>query len=102
MLGTFFNAQEEDGEIVEDDEGQEKEEGEWQESDEEEQEAEEEEQDDDEDYSDDDSDRPAKEVQGPKGSVIKVVQHKPRVASTVWARLTNVKSEVNDNPVKER
>lgn len=103
MLGAFFNAQEEDGEIVEDDEGQEKEEGEWQESDEEEQEEEEEEeQDDDEDYSDDDSDKPAKEVQGPKGSVIKVVQHKPRVASTVWARLNNVKSEVNDNSVKDR
>lgn len=93
-----FVAQEEDGEIVEDDEAHEKEEGEWQGSEEEEQEEEEE----DEDYSDEDSDRPAKEVQGPKGSVIKVVQHKPRVASTVWARLNNVKSEVIDNSVKDR
>ncbi|XP_076654182.1 uncharacterized protein LOC143359803 isoform X1 [Halictus rubicundus] len=92
------DSEEEDGEIVEDDKVQEKEEGEWQESDGEEQEEEEEE----EDYSDDDSDGPAKEVQGPKGSVIKVVQHKPRVASTVWARLNNVKSEVTDNSVKDR
>nr|XP_033331228.1 nuclear cap-binding protein subunit 3-like [Megalopta genalis] len=91
------DSEEEDGEIVEDDKVQEKEEGEWQESDEEEREEEE-----DEDYSDDDSDGPAKEVQGPKGSVIKVVQHKPRVQSTVWARLNNVKSEVTDNSVKER
>ncbi|XP_078044522.1 uncharacterized protein LOC144473998 isoform X1 [Augochlora pura] len=92
------DSEEEDGEIVEDEKVQEKEEGEWQESDEEEQEEEEE----DEDYSDNDSDGPAKEVQGPKGSVIKVVQHKPRVQSTVWARLNNVKSEVTDNSVKER
>ncbi|CAK9809977.1 Nuclear cap-binding protein subunit 3 [Anthophora plagiata] len=92
------DSEEEDGEIVEDSENQEKEEGEWQGSDEEERE----EEDEDEDYSDEDSDKPAKEVQGPKGSVIKVVQHKPRVASTVWARLNNVKSEVIDNPVKER
>ncbi|XP_076287449.1 uncharacterized protein LOC143212487 isoform X2 [Lasioglossum baleicum] len=91
-------SEEEDGEIVEDDKVREKEEGEWQESDEEEQEEEAEE----EDYSDDDSDGPAKEVQGPKGSVIKVVQHKPRVASTVWARLNNVKSEVTDSSVKDR
>lgn len=61
----------------------------------------EEEDDENEDYSDD-SDKPAKEVQGPKGSVIKVVQHKPRVASTVWARLNHVKSEVIDNSVKDR
>ncbi|XP_054008092.1 nuclear cap-binding protein subunit 3-like [Hylaeus anthracinus] len=93
------DSEEEDGEIVEDDESQEKEEGEWQGSDEEEEEEEKEEE---EDYSDEDSDRPAKEVQGPKGSVIKVVQHKPRVASTVWARLNHVKSEVIDNSVKDR
>lgn len=93
-------SEEEDGEIIEDNESQEKEEGEWQASDEEEQE-EEEEDDENEDYSDD-SDKPAKEVQGPKGSVIKVVQHKPRVASTVWARLNHVKSEVIDNSVKDR
>ncbi|XP_076627572.1 uncharacterized protein LOC143344889 [Colletes latitarsis] len=92
------DSEEEDGEIVEDDESQEKEEGEWQGSDEDEQE----EKDEDEDYSDEDSDKPAKEVQGPKGSVIKVVQHKPRVASTVWARLNHVKSEVIDNSVKDR
>ncbi|XP_068970064.1 nuclear cap-binding protein subunit 3-like [Bombus flavifrons] len=92
------DSEEEDGEIIEDDESQEKEEGEWQGSDEEEQE----EEDEDEDYSDEDSDKPAKEVQGPKGSVIKVVQHKPRVASTVWARLNNVKSEIVDNSIKDR
>ncbi|XP_024223361.1 nuclear cap-binding protein subunit 3 isoform X2 [Bombus impatiens] len=91
------DSEEEDGEIIEDNESQEKEESEWQGSDEEEQEEEE-----DEDYSDEDSDKPAREVQGPKGSVIKVVQHKPRVASTVWARLNNVKSEVVDNSIKDR
>ena len=91
------DSEEEDGEIVEDDRSQEKEEGEWQPSDEEEQKEEE-----GEDYSDNDSDRPVKEVQGPKGSVIKVVQHKPRLASTVWARLNHVKSEVTDSSVKER
>ncbi|XP_076233299.1 uncharacterized protein LOC143178478 isoform X2 [Calliopsis andreniformis] len=94
------DSEEEDGEIVEEDESQEKEEGEWQGSEEEVQEEEEEEED--EDYSDEDKDRPAKEVQGPKGSVIKVVQHKPRLASTVWARLNNVKSEVTDNSDKDR
>ena len=92
------DSEEEDGEIIEDNESQEKEEGEWQASDVEEHE---EEDDENEDYSDD-SDKPAKEVQGPKGSVIKVVQHKPRVASTVWARLNHVKSEVIDNSVKDR
>lgn len=50
----------------------------------------------------DDSDVPAKEVQGPKGSVIKVVPPKPRIASTVWARLNNVKSEVSDSYLKNR
>lgn len=89
-------SEEEDGEIIEDNESQEKEEGEWQGSDEEREE------DEDEDYSDEDSDKPVKEVQGPKGSVIKVVQHKPRVASTVWARLNNVKSEVIDKSIKNR
>ncbi|XP_050472144.1 nuclear cap-binding protein subunit 3-like [Bombus huntii] len=92
------DSEEEDGEIIEDNESQEKEESEWQGSDGEEQEEENE----DEDYSDEDSDKPAREVQGPKGSVIKVVQHKPRVASTVWARLNNVKSEVVDNSIKDR
>ncbi|XP_076674241.1 uncharacterized protein LOC143372168 [Andrena cerasifolii] len=91
------DSEEEDGEIVDDNASQEKEEGEWQPSDEEEQKDEE-----DEEYSDNDSDRPVKEVQGPKGSVIKVVQHKPRLASTVWARLNHVKSEVTDNSVKDR
>ncbi|KAG6800132.1 nuclear cap-binding protein subunit 3 [Apis mellifera caucasica] len=89
-------SEEEDGEIIEDNGSQEKEEGEWQGSDEEREE------DEDEDYSDEDSDKPIKEVQGPKGSVIKVVQHKPRVASTVWARLNNVKSEVIDKSIKNR
>lgn len=49
-----------------------------------------------------DSDVPAKEVQGPKGSVIKVVPPKPRIASTVWARLNHVKSEVSDSYLKNR
>ena len=41
----------------------------------------------------DDSDVSEKEIQGPKGSVIKVVPRvKPRVASTVWARLNNTKT----------
>ena len=46
--------------------------------------------------SDEDSEVSEKEVRGPKGSVIKVVANKPRVASTVWTRLnhTSVKSEV--------
>lgn len=92
------DSEEEDGEIIEDNETQEKEEGEWQETEEEEQPEEE----DGEEDSAEDSDIPAKEVQGPKGSVIKVVQHKPRLASTVWARLNHVKSEVVDNSVKER
>ncbi|XP_076755137.1 uncharacterized protein LOC143425936 [Xylocopa sonorina] len=93
----LHDSEEEDGEIIEDNESQEKEEGEWQGSEEEERGNNEEE-----DYSDEDSDKPAKEVQGPKGSVIKVVQHKPRLASTVWARLNNIKSEVSDNFVKDR
>lgn len=42
------------------------------------------------------NDVPAREVQNPQGSVIKVVPPKPRIASTVWARL-NVKSEVSNN-----
>lgn len=44
----------------------------------------------------DGSDVSEKVVQGPKGSVIKVVPRvKPRVASTVWARLNNQKSNVD-------
>ncbi|XP_024944567.1 nuclear cap-binding protein subunit 3 isoform X2 [Cephus cinctus] len=83
---------EEEGEIVEERiETDEREEGEW----------EDEEQEEDvevhEDEEDDDSELSEKEIQGPKGSVIKVVQRsKPRVASTVWARLNNVKSEANN------
>ncbi|XP_032689417.1 nuclear cap-binding protein subunit 3-like isoform X2 [Odontomachus brunneus] len=57
---------------------------------------------DEEDSADEDSNIPAKEVQGPKGSVIKVVPPKPRVASTVWARLNHVKSEINDSYLKKR
>lgn len=49
-----------------------------------------------------DSNVPAKEIQGPKGSVIKVVPPKPRVASTVWARLNHTKSETNDRYLKNR
>lgn len=52
--------------------------------------------------SEEDSDVPAKEIQGPKGSVIKVVPPKPRLASTVWARLNHVKSEVSDSYLRNR
>jgi len=44
----------------------------------------------------------AKEIQGPKGSVIKVVPPKPRIASTVWARLNHAKSETSDSYLKSR
>ncbi|XP_024869037.1 nuclear cap-binding protein subunit 3-like isoform X1 [Temnothorax curvispinosus] len=57
---------------------------------------------DEEDSSEEDSDVPAKEIQGPKGSVIKVVPPKPRIASTVWARLNNTKSEASDSYLKKR
>ncbi|KAL6430913.1 hypothetical protein ACFW04_007009 [Cataglyphis niger] len=108
----------------------EKEEGEWQESEEEdnqaeegkkeqkyrqctlteeeEREGEEEEEEEegehkeDEEDSGEDSNVPAKEVQGPKGSVIKVVPPKPRIASTVWARLNHAKNETNDSYLKNR
>ncbi|KYN30410.1 Uncharacterized protein C17orf85 [Trachymyrmex septentrionalis] len=43
-----------------------------------------------------------KEIQGPKGSVIKVVPPKPRIASTVWARLNHAKSEASDSYLKSR
>lgn len=75
------------------------EEGEWQETEEEITEGEEKEEN---EIDSEDSDVEAKEVQGPKGSVIKVVQHKPRVASTVWTRLNNVKSVINSSNSKER
>lgn len=55
-----------------------------------------------EDSDEEDNDVPAKEIQGPKGSVIKVVPPKPRIASTVWARLNQAKSEVNDSYLKKR
>lgn len=104
----------------------EKEEGEWQDSedennqedeneeeqkharvlieeyDEEEREEEGEQKEDEENSDEEDNDVLAKEVQGPKGSVIKVVPPKPRIASTVWARLNNVKSEINDSYLKNR
>ncbi|XP_071557984.1 uncharacterized protein [Temnothorax nylanderi] len=57
---------------------------------------------DEEDSSEEGSDVPAKEIQGPKGSVIKVVPPKPRIASTVWARLNNTKSEASDSYLKKR
>ncbi|KYQ53902.1 Uncharacterized protein C17orf85 like protein [Trachymyrmex zeteki] len=75
----------------------EREEGEWQESEEEDGR---EHNEDEEDSSEEDV--PAKEIQGPKGSVIKVVPPKPRIASTVWARLNHAKSEVSDNYLKNR
>ncbi|XP_015174415.1 PREDICTED: nuclear cap-binding protein subunit 3-like [Polistes dominula] len=94
------DSEEEDGEIVDDIQVEEKEEGEWQDTEEEENtegEGKEENE-----IDSEDSDLEAKEVQGPKGSVIKVVQHKPRVASTVWSRLNSVKSVINSSSLKER
>lgn len=114
--------------IVKEIQSSEKEEGEWQESEdedgheeedkekqrygqrglniEEEREEEEEEEgehkEDEEESGEEDSDMPAKEIQGPKGSVIKVVPPKPRIASTVWARLNHTKSEASDSYVKKR
>ncbi|EFN78768.1 Uncharacterized protein C17orf85-like protein [Harpegnathos saltator] len=49
-----------------------------------------------------DSNVPAKEIQGPKGSVIKVIPPKPRIASTVWTRLNHLKSEINDSYLTNR
>lgn len=77
--------------------GEEREEGE-----EEEEEEEGEHKGDEDDSGEEDSDVPAKEIQGPKGSVIKVVPPKPRIASTVWARLNHAKSEASDNYLKKR
>lgn len=93
------DSEEEEGEIIEDTTVEEKEEGEWQDTDEENTDNEEKEEN---EVESEDSDVAAKEVQGPKGSVIKVVQHKPRVASTVWTRLNNVKSVVNSNNLQDR
>lgn len=84
--------------LMEDDE-EKKEEGQEEEDEEEEKDKNRE---DEEDSADEDSNVPAKEVQGPKGSVIKVVPPKPRVASTVWARLNHIKSEINDSYLKKR
>lgn len=77
--------------------GEEREEGE-----EEENEEEGEHREDEDDSGEDDSDMLAKEIQGPKGSVIKVVPPKPRIASTVWARLNHAKSEASDSYLKKR
>lgn len=121
------------GQIMKEIQSSEREEGEWQESEdedgleeekeeqrqgqrglmnmeEEREEGEEEEEDneegehkeDEEDSGEENSDVPAKEIQGPKGSVIKVVPPKPRIASTVWARLNHAKSEVSDSYLKKR
>lgn len=80
----------------------EEEEKEREEEEEEEGEHKEDEEDDDDDDSDEASNVPAKEIQGPKGSVIKVVPPKPRIASTVWARLNHAKSETSDSYLKNR
>lgn len=69
---------------------------------EEEEEEKDENREDEEDSGEEDSNAPAKEIQGPKGSVIKVVPPKPRVASTVWARLNHIKSEINDSYLENR
>lgn len=77
---------------------EEREEGEEEEGDEEEGEH----KGDEEESDEQDNDVPAKEIQGPKGSVIKVVPPKPRIASTVWARLNHAKSEASDSYLKKR
>ncbi|KAG8042723.1 hypothetical protein G9C98_005363 [Cotesia typhae] len=81
----------EDNEVVTEEDD--KEEGEW----EDEEQAQESEESD-----TDSSDISEKEVQGPKGSVIKVITRpKPRVASTVWARLNNEEKNSSErNEVK--
>ncbi|XP_029159703.1 nuclear cap-binding protein subunit 3-like [Nylanderia fulva] len=93
--------------LVEEEEEREREEEEREREEEEEDEDEEgehkeDEEDDDDDDSDEVSNVPAKEIQGPKGSVIKVVPPKPRIASTVWARLNHTKSETSDSYLKNR
>ncbi|XP_012542993.1 nuclear cap-binding protein subunit 3 isoform X2 [Monomorium pharaonis] len=85
--GSLINIEErEEGEEVEEEDNEE--EGEHRE--------------DEDDSGEEDNDVPAKEIQGPKGSVIKVVPPKPRIASTVWARLNHTKSEVNNSYLKKR
>ncbi|XP_014483696.1 PREDICTED: uncharacterized protein C17orf85-like isoform X2 [Dinoponera quadriceps] len=94
--------------LMEDNKRRKEEEKEEEEEDEEEEEEEEEKgekgehREDEEDSVEEDGNVPAKEVQGPKGSVIKVVPSKPRVASTVWARLNYIRSEINDSYLKNR
>ncbi|XP_033229714.1 glutamic acid-rich protein-like [Belonocnema kinseyi] len=92
--GEILDSENEDQQMVENNEESEEEEDEEENEDEgvEEEDVEEEGEVD----SDHDSEVSKKEVRGPKGSVIKVVTPKPRIASTVWARLNHksVKSEV--------
>ncbi|XP_025988243.1 nuclear cap-binding protein subunit 3 [Solenopsis invicta] len=85
---SLINAQEELEEGEKEEENEEEEEGEHRE--------------DEDDSGEEDGNVPAKEVQGPKGSVIKVVPPKPRIASTVWARLNHAKSETSDSYLKKR
>lgn len=90
--GQCIPVEEEEREMEEEEEEEDEEEGEHKED----------EEDNDDDDSDGASNVPAKEIQGPKGSVIKVVPPKPRIASTVWARLNHAKSETSDNYLKNR
>lgn len=110
--GEWQESEDEDGhEEVEDKEKQrhgqrgliveeEREEGEEVEEDEEEGEHKEDEEDSGEEDSEEDVS--AKEIQGPKGSVIRVVPPRPRIASTVWARLNHGRSKTNDSYLKKR
>lgn len=101
---TLINDDEEKKEEGQQDEGEEEDE-EDEDEEEEEQEREEEKdenREDEEDSAAEDNNMRAKEVQGPKGSVIKVVPPRPRVASTVWARLNHIKSEISDSYLKKR
>lgn len=107
--GEWQESEDEDGHEEEDNEEQShfqrglmNAEEEQEEGEEEEGEEEGEHKEDEEDSGEEDNDVPAKEIQGPKGSVIKVVPPKPRIASTVWARLNHAKSEISDSYLTKR
>ncbi|XP_058795664.1 nuclear cap-binding protein subunit 3-like [Phymastichus coffea] len=104
--------EEEEGEILEESESDGKVEYEDDDDDEEQEQQEEEEEEEEEEVEDirskvqfeeesSDSSLSEKEVRGPKGSVIKVVQRKPKLASTVttvWSRLNDSKNNRENSP----
>lgn len=99
---TLMNDDEEKKEEGQQDEEEKEEQDEDEEEEEQEKEEEKNENREDEEDSAAEDNMRAKEVQGPKGSVIKVVPPRPRVASTVWARLNHMKSEISDSYLKNR